>query len=83
MSSLTTFHTLSSDLPFDEIFLHISPTEDFQSHTGSETVSELKETFMCLLKNLKILPGYHPFFSLVSQSYKRLRIILFFLEFLS
>ena len=40
-------------------------------------------TFTCLLKNHKMLPGYHPFFSPVSQSYKSLRIILFFLEFLS
>ena len=26
-------------------------------------------TFTCLLKNHKMLPGYHPFFLLVSQSY--------------
>ena len=38
-------------------------------------------TFRCLLKNHKMLPSYHPFFSLVSQSYKSLRIILFFLDF--
>ena len=35
-------------------------------------------TFTCFLKNNKMLPGYHPVFSLVSQSYKSLRIILFF-----
>ena len=39
--------------------------------------------FTCLLKNRKMLPGYHPIFSLVSQSYKSSRIILFSLEFLS
>ena len=36
-----------------------------------------QETFTCLLKNLKMLSGYQPIFSLVSQSNKRLRIILF------
>ena len=36
-----------------------------------------QDTFTCLFKNLKMLPGNHPIFSLVSQSYARLRIILF------
>ena len=39
-------------------------------------------SFTYLLKNHKMLPGYQPFFSLISKSYKRLRNI-FFLEILS
>ena len=39
-------------------------------------------TLKCILKNLKMLAGYHSFFSLISQSYEVMNHT-FFLEILS